>query len=73
MSFQEIPSEKNVFVRYSLDTQLVDTLSGTVYFPYATNGREGHISFSEAQQRALRSLEKKLDKDYIEKFINLHD
>lgn len=73
LSFQEIPSEKNVFVRYSLDTQLVDTLTGTVYFPYATNGREGHISFSEAQQRALRSLEKKLDKDYIEKFINLHD
>lgn len=50
-------NEKYEYVRYILDVELVDTVTQKVLVPYTENGREAHISQSEAQQRAYRTME----------------
>ena len=42
---------KNVFVRYSLDCPLTDSAKNVIK-PYNFSGREGHLSLTQAKQRA---------------------
>jgi hypothetical protein len=66
LSFSEVqlPNQNNKFVRYVLDSNFVDTAAGQTLFPYNVNGREGHLSLSEAEARALRAAEAKIKDDY---------
>ncbi len=64
----ELAGNPNKFVRYSLDSRLVDSRTGAVLIPYSVNGREGHTSVSEAENRALRAAEAKVKKEYYERF-----
>jgi hypothetical protein len=66
ISFSEVqlPGQTNKFVRYVLDGNFVDTATGNILFPYNVNGREGHLSISEAENRALRAAESKVKEDY---------
>jgi hypothetical protein len=52
------------WIRYSVDSNLVDLSSGMGIFPYAVNGREGHSSASEAEARALRAAETSIRDSY---------
>jgi hypothetical protein len=45
------------WVRYSVESNLVDLFSETEVFPYSITGREGHNNSSEAEVRALRAAE----------------
>ncbi|ULQ60835.1 LPP20 family lipoprotein [Brucepastera parasyntrophica] len=58
----------NKFVRYTIDARLTDTQTGLVLIPYSANGREGHLTVSEAENRALRTAEKKVNTDFSDKF-----
>ncbi|GHV90685.1 hypothetical protein AGMMS50268_11880 [Spirochaetia bacterium] len=49
-------NQPNKFVRYLLTAGLKDG-DGKEVFSYSGNGREGHVSESEARQRALRAAE----------------
>ncbi len=48
----------------------MDTSSGTVLLPYNFNTREGHVSQSEADNRAYTAAEKKIKDDYAKIFNN---
>ncbi|MDR1248974.1 MAG: LPP20 family lipoprotein [Treponema sp.] len=66
LSFSEVqlPNQSNKFVRYTLDGNFVDSADGDILFPYNVNGREGHLSVSEAEARALRAAEARIKDDY---------
>jgi hypothetical protein len=53
----ELARNENKFVRYTLDLNLRDTRSGQVLFPFNANGREGHVTQGEAENRAIRAAE----------------
>ena len=53
------------WIRYVVDANLIDTATATVLFPYNINDREGHSTLSEAQNRAVRSAETKINADYV--------
>jgi hypothetical protein len=60
----ELPNQQNKFARYTVDANLVDTSTGGVLLPYAINGREGHISQPEAENRAIMAAERKINGEY---------
>ncbi|MDR2376028.1 MAG: LPP20 family lipoprotein [Treponema sp.] len=53
----ELPDRQNKFVRYELAAKLLDRVTGNVLLPYTASGREGHLTVSEAENRAIRTLE----------------
>lgn len=58
----------NKFVRFVLDTQLVNIKTGKNVFPFTVNGREAHLTVEEARQRALRTLENEIKNKYSIQF-----
>jgi hypothetical protein len=68
LSFSEVqlPNQTNKFVRYVLDGNFVDRATGEILFPYNVNGREGHLSISEAESRSLRAAETKIKNEYAD-------
>jgi len=60
--------EGNKYARYVIDAKLTDTAKGTVLLPFSINGREGHVSLPEAENRALRTAEKKIKADFSKAF-----
>jgi hypothetical protein len=62
ISFTPVDLQKsdNVYVRYILEANLADRLSGAVLLPYTVSGREGHLSMAEAENRALGDAEKQI-------------
>ncbi|GHU56652.1 hypothetical protein FACS189442_5350 [Spirochaetia bacterium] len=52
----DLPNQNNKYVRYLLTAAIADN-AGKEVFSYSRNDREGHISESEARQRALRAAE----------------
>ncbi|MDR1375028.1 MAG: LPP20 family lipoprotein [Treponema sp.] len=66
MGEAELPQNPNKFVRYIIDANLRDMVSGAVLIPYSIEGREGHTSLSEAEVRAYRVAEEKIRTSYGE-------
>lgn len=60
----ELANQTNKFSRYTLDSKLTDTATGSVLLPYGSNGREGHATMSEAENRAFRAAEQKIKSEY---------
>jgi hypothetical protein len=61
----EYPNQNYIYVRYNLEARLTDTLDGgSVLLPYGAAGREGHLSQSEAEERAMREAEKKVSDEF---------
>ena len=61
----DLPNQTNVFIRYQINGSLADTAAGnSVLFTYDANGREGHLSTAEAEERALRSAERKVADEF---------
>lgn len=53
----DIPDPKIKFARWCADFQLIDMKNDAVYASIARSGREGHLSASEARNRALRAMQ----------------
>jgi hypothetical protein len=58
----DLPNQPNKFSRFVLDASFAD--GNTVLFPFNINGREGHASQSEADQRAIRRAEARVKEEY---------
>jgi len=67
LSLDEVayPNNPYKWIRYVVDANLIDTSTGVVLFPYNINDREGHATLSEAETRAVRSAEDRINKEYV--------
>ena len=67
LSLTEVVYQDNPYkyIRYVVDSSLIDTTTGTVLFPYNINDRAGHTILSEAETRAISSAEEKINNDYL--------
>jgi LPP20 lipoprotein len=63
---------KEKFVRYELQLQVSDLYDNTI-LTLDEKGREGHISYSEAKARAIRTVEKRIKKQLKKKIISYFD
>jgi hypothetical protein len=64
-------SQTNKFVRYVLNTSIVNNGDKEV-FSYSGNGREGHVTESEARQRAIRAAESAIGTEAFAKGFNAY-
>lgn len=60
----ELPNQPNKFTRYVVDANFTDTYEQSVLFPFNINGREGHLTLPEAENRAFAAAEKKIGDTY---------
>ncbi len=60
------------FVRYELQLKVIDP-NGVTIVTLDEKGREGHVSYTEAQARAVRTIEKKIKKQLKKKLIAYFD
>ncbi|MDR2517386.1 MAG: LPP20 family lipoprotein [Spirochaetaceae bacterium] len=60
----EFSGNQNQFCRYTVNANLVDTRNNAVIYPYSVTGREGHLTISEAENRAIRAIEQKIAGEY---------
>jgi hypothetical protein len=56
----DLPGQQNKYVRYVLNANLLDRRTGNVLLPYTISGREGHLTVSEAENRAVGAIEKEI-------------
>jgi len=64
----DLPNQTNKYTRIELRANLMDMSSETVLLPYNYNTREGHVSQSEADNRAYAAAERKIKDDYAKIF-----
>ena len=60
----DLSGNPNRFSRIEVNSNLIETNSGTVILPYNFNIREGHTSQSEADNRALAAAERRINNEY---------
>ena len=58
----------NKYARYTLDASMVESATGDTVFTFAENGREAHLTESEAVQRALRTTEQAINQKFAAQF-----
>jgi hypothetical protein len=56
-----------IYVRYTITAALTDN-AGVECFAYTSNSREGHLTASEARNRAIAAAEKSVTTDFTPKF-----
>jgi len=66
----ELVNQANKFTRIELKANLMDSGLGTVLFPFNLNDRQGHVTQSEADNRAYASAERKINEEYAKVFNN---
>jgi hypothetical protein len=64
----DIANQPNKFTRIELKANLIDTKSRATLLPYNFNSREGHVSQSEADNRAYTAAVRKINEEYVEIF-----
>jgi hypothetical protein len=63
----DFPNNPNIFCRYALSANLTDTADDSVLYSFNVNAnREGHTSYPEAENRAVRAMENKINADYAQ-------
>jgi hypothetical protein len=60
----QLANPQNKFARYVVDANLTDSVEGIVLLPYNINGREGHLTLPEAENRALAAAERRINEAY---------
>lgn len=55
---------KTTRCRYSLESFLLDTTTDQKLVPFNVTGREGHVDYAEAKNRAEKAVIKKISKDF---------
>jgi len=58
------------FVRWELSITIIDKISNAEAVLYTKSDREGHLNLTEAQNRALRTVKKTIQKDFFKFFAN---
>jgi hypothetical protein len=64
LSEVRLPNQENKFARYEIAANLVEAQTKTALAPYTINGREGHTTLAEAENRALAAAERKIGEEY---------
>lgn len=59
---------KTTRCRYNVEGYLLDTATQQQLVPFTLSGREGHVDYPEAKNRAVKSLEAKIKKDFASQF-----
>jgi hypothetical protein len=62
-----LPNE-NKWTRWTVDARFTDREKGRVLFPFSISGREGHISQTEADNRAITDAALKIQDEYAAAF-----
>ena len=57
-------------VRWSITVDLIDPKKGKTFGSFARNGREGHLSFKEAETKALHGLQKDIANNLSQTLIS---
>jgi len=60
----QLANQPNKFARYEITADLNDTAVGQTLLPFSANGREGHTTLAEAENRALAAVERKINEEY---------
>jgi hypothetical protein len=60
----DFPNTTNKFARIELSADLTDTVTKTVLIPYNFNGREGHATAAEAENRVFSAAERNIGEEY---------
>ena len=58
----------NIYVRYTVHADLTDRRTGKIVLPWSISGREAHITQSEAENRALRTVENEIKEKFLAHF-----
>jgi len=58
------------FVRWELTITIINKISNAEAVLYTKSDREGHLNLTEAQNRALRSVKKTIQKDFFKFFAD---
>ena len=66
--FEMTADVSNKYARYTLDAAMVEQSTGNTVFTYAENGREAHLTESEAVQRAIRTTEQTINQKFSAQF-----
>lgn len=69
--FEMTSSSDNHYVRFVLNTELVDIRTNKILLPWGISGREAHFSDEEAAQRAIRTIEQEIEKNYLQEALKI--
>lgn len=56
---------KYEYVRFVMNVELLDKATDKTLLSFSKNGREAHVSYNEAVQRAYRTIEEVLKKEFV--------
>ena len=59
---------KTTRCRYNVESFILDTETGEKVAPFSFSGREGHVSYDEAKNRAVKALEAKVKSEFDKTF-----
>lgn len=66
--FKGKTASDNTYVRYTVHADLIDKRTGKIVLPWSISGREAHITQSEAENRALRTVENGIKEKFLAHF-----
>ena len=67
VNISEAPSNtQNIFVRYEINANFIDGNGNRILLPFNINGREGHQSQANAENRAFSAAERTIGTDFSE-------
>ena len=66
--FKGKTASDNIYVRYTVHADLIDKRTGKIVLPWSISGREAHITQSEAENRALRTVENEIKEKFLAHF-----
>jgi len=66
VEFNEVvfPNSTNKFCRFTVSAELIEKSTDSVLLPFNIVDREGHLTYEEAQNRAVMQAEKKIGEEY---------
>jgi len=62
---------KNKYIRFVVNANLTELKTEKIVLPFSISGREAHLSEEEATQRAIRTIENEIKKNFLEKIDTL--
>ena len=62
---------KNKYIRFVVNANLTELKTDKIVLPFAISGREAHLSEEEATQRAVRTIENEIRKQFQSKVYSL--
>lgn len=60
----EFSQNENKFSRYIIKASLLDSSSGKILMPFSVDGREGHASQEEANNRAIKKASQRIESEF---------